>query len=397
MNDFKYLNFLSPTSPIFAIAVLIAAFLTAYILNKIKPSKEFQKYRSLDGLRGLAAVFVFLHHSSIWYFYKKSNNWVVPPSKLYTQFGQGAVTIFFMMTAFLFWGKIRESSSIDWIKLYSARIMRLAPLYYFSIILIIVFAIFASKNPILHVPSYKDYLHYFLFSLGGIPNIFGVKNTFVFDAGVIWTLPYEWFFYLSLPVFFIATRRRKLSRMFYYLIIPLWIIFAFIMSRHFLAARELAIFIFGIIAYEVYNLEKFNTIKLFAAGNYGSLIVIIASLVVVLKFNTAYNDYAPFLYFLIFLIISFGNNMYGLLTSGPARKLGEISYSVYLLQGFVLYITFGLLEPIKQTPSHHWFVDLLAVVILIITSQLTFYFIEHKLMKKHEYISKKIKSLARIA
>jgi len=169
------------------------------------------------------------------------------------------------------------------------------------------------------------------------------------------------------------------------------------MGRHFLGVRELAIFVFGIIAYEIHILEKFNTIKLFAAGNYGSLIVIIASLIVVFQFNTAYNDYAPFLYFLIFLIISFGNNMYGLLTSGPARKLGEISYSVYLLQGFVLYITFGLLEPIKQTPSHHWFVDLLAVVILIITSQLTFYFIEHKLMKKHEYLSKKIKSLARIA
>ena len=389
--------FSSETSPIFAIAILLAAFLTAYILNKIKPSKQFQKYRSLDGFRGLAAIFVFLHHSSIWYFYKQSNKWVVPPSKLYTQFGQGAVTIFFMMTAFLFYGKIRESSRIDWISLYSARIMRLAPLYYFITIIIIILAIFVSKNPILHIPSLEDCLHYFLFSLGGTPNLFGVKDTFIFSAGVTWTLPYEWFFYLSLPGIFIVTKRLKSQKRLYYLIIPLWILFALYMSRHFLGVRELTIFIFGIAAYEIYRLQKFNTIKRFATGNYGSLLAIIALLVVIFKFNTAYNYYALFLYFIIFLIISLGNNIGGLLTSGPARKLGEISYSIYLLQGFILYIAFGLLVPTKQTPSHYWFVDLLCVVILIISSQLTFYFIEYKLMEKHEYLSKKIKSLLRMS
>ena len=145
MSDIQYLAFSNPVSPLFALAVLLTAFFIAYILNKVNPSKEFQKYRSLDGLRGLAAVFVFIHHSSIWYFYKKSHLWTVPPSNLYTQLGQGAVTMFFMMTAFLFWGKIRESSRVDWVKLYSARIMRLAPLYYVSIFVLFVFSAFMSK------------------------------------------------------------------------------------------------------------------------------------------------------------------------------------------------------------------------------------------------------------
>ncbi|WP_427926951.1 hypothetical protein [Acidithiobacillus thiooxidans] len=133
-----------------------------------------------------------MHHSSIWYFYKQNHIWAVPPSKLYTQFGQGGVTMFFMMTAFLFWGKVRESSDIDWIKLYSSRIMRLAPLYYFSILILFVFAFFESNNISLYINSLslKCLLHYFLFSIGGEPNIFGVNNTFVFNAGVTWTLPY---------------------------------------------------------------------------------------------------------------------------------------------------------------------------------------------------------------
>lgn len=384
-------------SPLFAIVVFLTALLVAYILNKIKPSKEFQKYRSLDGLRGLAAVFVFMHHSSIWYFYKQSNIWAVPPSKLYTQLGQGAVTMFFMITAFLFWGKIRQSSSIDWIKLYSSRVMRLAPLYYFSVFILVIFAVVMSKGEIYNAPSLEDCLHYFLFSLGGQPNLFSVKNIGLFNAYVTWTLAYEWFFYLSLPVFFIATRKPQLSRIFYYLIIPLWVVFVFYMHRYFFVARYLIIFVLGIAAYEIYNLKKFKSIKLLAAGTPGSLIVVISSALIVFNFNTAYDDYAPFLYFLIFIIIALGNNMYGLLTSGPARKLGEISYSVYLLQGFILYIAFDLLTPGKETPLHHWAVDLLAVVSLIIISQVTFHLIEYRLMKKAEDLSNKIKSLVRIS
>lgn len=396
MSDIQYLALSNPVSPLFAVAVLLTAFFIAYILNKINPSKEFQKYRSLDGLRGLAAVFVFMHHSSIWYFYKQSNIWAVPPSKLYTQFGQGAVTMFFMMTAFLFWGKIRESSSVDWVKLYSTRIMRLAPLYYFSIFIVFIFAVFMSKDIINNVPSLKTLLHYLFFTIGGAPNVFGVNNTFVFDAGVTWTLPYEWFFYLSLPVFFIATKKPQASRIRYHLIIPLWVALLYYMNKHFLGTRELATFLFGIFAYEIYALEKFKSLKIFAAGKYGSLIVIASSMVIVVCFNTAYNNYAPFLYFLIFTIISLGNNIFGLLTSGPARKLGEISYSVYLLQGFFLYLAFGLFTPESETPFHHWAIDLFAVASLMVISQLTFYLIERKFMRSSEHLSKKIKTLSLI-
>lgn len=393
MGDFQYLSFSNPVSPLFSVAVLLVAFFAAHILNKINPSKEFQKYRSLDGLRGLAAVFVFIHHSSIWYFYKQSNIWAVPPSKLYTQFGQGAVTMFFMMTAFLFWGKIRESSSVDWLKLYSARIMRLAPLYYFSIVTLLIFAVFASENVIGHIPSLTKLLHYVLFTLGGAPNLFGVHNTFVFDAGVTWTLPYEWFFYLSLPVFFIATKRAPTSRALYYTIVPLWIASLYYMNKKFLGTRELAIFLCGICAYEIYVLEKLKSLKELAAGKFGSLIIIASSLVIVFFFNTAYNNYAPFLYFLIFTIICLGNNMFGLLTSGAARKLGEISYSVYLLQGFFLYVAFGLLTSKYETPFRHWIIDVFALSGLMVISQITFYLIESRFMRNSDVLAKAIKKL----
>ena len=60
------------------------------------------RYWSLDGLRGYLALAVVLSHASIWYFYLRSGTWEVPPANVYTQFGQGSVTRFFMITGFCF-------------------------------------------------------------------------------------------------------------------------------------------------------------------------------------------------------------------------------------------------------------------------------------------------------
>ncbi len=222
--------------------------------------------------------------------------------------------------------------------------------------------------------------------------MFGVNNTFVFDAGVTWTLPYEWFFYLSLPAFYVVT--KKPARMLFYLMIPLWVALLYFMNKNFLGMRYLAIFLFGIFAYEIYVLDKFKSLKILASGKFGSLMVIASSIVIVVYFNTAYDNYAPFLYGLIFTIIALGNNVFGLLTSGPARKLGEISYSVYLLQGFFLYVAFGLFTPKSETPFRHWVIDLFAVAGLVVVGQLTFYLIERKFMRSSEYLTNTIKTLS---
>ncbi|MCC9001654.1 MAG: acyltransferase, partial [Candidatus Competibacter sp.] len=80
-----------------AVGVMLVALATAMCLPQ--PSHQVSatpRYPSLDGLRGYLALAVFVSHSSIWYFYLRTGTWDVPPSNVYTQLGQGSVTLFFM-------------------------------------------------------------------------------------------------------------------------------------------------------------------------------------------------------------------------------------------------------------------------------------------------------------
>src|SRR5579872_6442540 len=66
------------------------------------------RYSSIDGLRGFLALFVFIHHASIWYFLPHIHRWGYTPYDLFNQFGSTSVAFFFMITAFLFFSKLIE-------------------------------------------------------------------------------------------------------------------------------------------------------------------------------------------------------------------------------------------------------------------------------------------------
>lgn len=132
----------SPTSPILAILCVLLAVVTAWIIQLFvgKP-EEHQRFSSIDGLRGYLAFFVFLHHSSIWYYYLRIGKWETPPSNLFTNFGQSSVALFFMITSFLFVTKLIDARTkgLSWQQLYISRFLRLTPLY--SIAMIALFLI----------------------------------------------------------------------------------------------------------------------------------------------------------------------------------------------------------------------------------------------------------------
>lgn len=111
---------MDPVSVLPAIAAFAVAVVTAFILAKRFGEPRPQgRFATIDGLRGFLAFFVFLHHSCIWYFYLRSGKWEVPPSNLYTHFGESSVALFFMITGFLFLSKLIEdrSKKIDWERL----------------------------------------------------------------------------------------------------------------------------------------------------------------------------------------------------------------------------------------------------------------------------------------
>ncbi|WP_254814204.1 acyltransferase family protein [Pseudomonas aeruginosa] len=123
---------MSPTSALPALACLAVALATCEFIRRLGSARlPASRFVTIDGLRGYLAFFVFLHHSSIWYYYLKDGLWQLPPSRLYAHFGQTSVALFFMVTGFLFAHKLLHSrgTPIRWLDVYASRIARLLPAY----------------------------------------------------------------------------------------------------------------------------------------------------------------------------------------------------------------------------------------------------------------------------
>jgi peptidoglycan/LPS O-acetylase OafA/YrhL len=119
---------MSPVSLLPPVLALLIAICMTYTMTRFMPTHinalKQSRFVSIDGLRGYLAFFVFIHHACVWYFYLHSGDWKIPPSKIYTHFGQTSVSFFFMITAFLFFLKLLESDNkkIDWTRLFISRI-----------------------------------------------------------------------------------------------------------------------------------------------------------------------------------------------------------------------------------------------------------------------------------
>lgn len=67
--------------PVFALCLFLEAFAVLWLINqwfRIEPVSGHAP--EIDGLRGLLAFGVFVHHASIWYFFLQTGRWVVPES-----------------------------------------------------------------------------------------------------------------------------------------------------------------------------------------------------------------------------------------------------------------------------------------------------------------------------
>lgn len=374
---------MDPVSPVPAIVALALAILTsAFIAWRFGAPPAQGRFVSIDGLRGYLAFFVFLHHASVWYFYFRTGVWQVPPSHLYTHFGQSSVAMFFMITAFLFFSKLLDGRrrGIDWTKLYVSRVMRLAPLYLFTMCLL--FGVVAVLS---HGVLYEPPLHLFinasrwlLFTAFGAPSLNGIDHTYYLVAGVTWTLPYEWFFYFSLPLLALTLRIKTPLP---YFLVGLFSI-AGIFAWH-LSALQLLPFLGGIVAALLYRIEKFRQ---FSTTKSASFLIILLLATTVLEFPGAFEVLPLIFLSLAFAFIACGNNFFTILASPVSRTLGEISYSLYLLHGLALFTLFkfviGMEEAKTLSSFAHWMWIVGLTPVLIVVCFCTFRFIERPAMRR---------------
>ncbi len=369
---------MNPVSIYPVISALTLAIIISFLFGKRRHVLKAASGRfvSIDGLRGYLAFFVFLHHSAIWYFFLRTEKWDVPPSHLYTHLGQSSVVLFFMITGFLFSTKLinGKNKPIDWMRLYVSRIMRLAPLYFFMLSLVIIIAAtlsnFVLNEPLIELV--KEILRWSTFTVLGTPDLNGISKTAHIIADVTWSLPYEWLFYFSLPLLAIFIR---IIPPYPYLFFSLIFIAAMFCGRN-LNLYHLVSFSGGITAAFFVRRENFTH---FLNGKIGAFLILLA-IAAIINFDTAYCLPALFLLTIVFIIIASGNTFFGILSHSVSLFLGEMAYSIYLLHGIVLFVTFkfiiGFQYAASLTAIEHWLVIMGCTVFLIPLCFTTFYFIE---------------------
>lgn len=370
---FPFLN------PFYAIAIYIIAFFTAYFLkSNYKISYTKSRYETIDGLRGFLAIGVFVHHTSVWYKYIGDGSWKLPSSNFYSQLGQSSVSLFFMITSFLFISKLLNSGgkAFNWKYFFVSRVFRLVPMYYFSLA-IMIFIIMCMSQWQIKTAHPIDFTisiaHWCMFTIYKTALINDAVYTSTLNAGVVWSLQYEWLFYFSLPLIALFILKRKPGVLF--LIIGAAFIISFYEYRK-INVYYVCSFVGGAVApilLRYTNLDK-KINPLYAS------VIIISCLFMLLQFSDISNVYAMILNTVIFTLIAMGCTVFGVLKNSILKFLGEICYSTYLLHGIVLYLVFNLgfgLESLKKYSTLEYYSIVFSLTpALIIISYFGFKYIE---------------------
>jgi peptidoglycan/LPS O-acetylase OafA/YrhL len=358
-----------------AVAHLLARRVPFY--RQLLTSAPAGRYEALDGLRGLLATGVFFCHAVIFHDYLESGVWQRPTSPFYAALGEFAVALFFMITGFLFWSRaIARSGRIAALPLYWTRFWRLAPVYFFSAALISLIVGYRSGlKPSEPLPLLAtQLLRVWSVGLARFEQLNGIA-TLPVNAGVTWTLQYEWLFYLALPLIAGLVRRGRLCLV--------------------LALLPVVYRLTGIP--EVIHLVNFavgmGTAHLMAAGNplrpllarrWWSLVPLAAVLAIGLGVPT-YSLKGSLCGGLVFLSVVAGSSLGGLLRTEAVRMLGTVSYSIYLLHGTVLYVGLTVVRrlcPVETLPPPaYWLVIAACGVLLVSLSAVTYRWLEHPFLR----------------
>lgn len=340
-----------------------------------EPPDRAQRHASIDGLRGFLALGVFVYHLVVTHGFIATGVWEAPRSAFYALLGPVGVSVFFMLTGFLFWGKLlRTRGRPDWRALYVGRLFRIGPMY--LVVVLAMLGIVAARSGFaLHEPAgalAAAVLQWL--ALGMIdaqPDVNGQAATHVL-AGVTWTLWYEWVFYASLVATAALARHRA------------HLAFAIAAAALCLAAKTLwridafgfaALFALGMAVASLLHANRMPALSNRVAST-------LALLCMALPFVTSAGGYGSITALLLatfFALVCSGSSLFGLLLTSAAQRLGRISYSLYLMQGLVLTLVFAS-APVRElamaSPAAYWAAGVACAWILLACAALGYVGIE---------------------
>lgn len=323
------------------LSLMLAYGLSSFIGRRIKgEAGAVARYIAIDGLRSFLALGVFLHHFPFFIATARGLGWRDPASTVLSSLGPVPVAAFFMITAVLFYGKLVTSrGKQNWVLLYKRRLMRLAPMYVIGV-MIIVLVSFWHAGWAVNATSFENISAiacWTAFTACGSPDINGYPSTYLINAGVVWTLKYEWLFYFSLPVMAFAIRSHLGASRALRIAGLITLIFAcWWLDRY--TTRFVMAFALGALAFELSEIQDLKTVL---GQRQTSVLSISAAATALCLPLESFGPLQLLLVFIAFIPITCGTTWWGVLATRAARLLGDASYSVYLLHGIVLHIAFN--------------------------------------------------------
>lgn len=186
--------FLASSIPLWVLGTIYAGFLEKRFPATVE-SKGGQ-IESLEILRGLAAFVVFLAHVTMYF------GGLAPGSRASSYFGDLGVIIFFMLTGFLFWGQI-INGRLNLDTFFQKRVRRLVPLGLFVVGTVTLIDWIQAGFVFPTLGQLQAGARNFGFGFVPVHDVF--TGDMYLRINTIWSLRWEWVFYLCLPLF--AVRR----------------------------------------------------------------------------------------------------------------------------------------------------------------------------------------------
>lgn len=369
------------TSLIAAILISIA-FCTSWALDRMNVLPHLHanetRHGFIDGVRGLAAIFVYVNHAPFVLQNLGINNqnfsawgWI------YANLGSLGVQLFFCITGFLFFDRIiKAAGKIDWPQFYVARIRRIVPMYIFATAVYLLFATWAVDLDI-HPTISNANLIASMLSFGFIESsmeLSGFKLTPLTAA--TWTLVHEWRFYFVLPFITMFYLMPRLGKVFLALAVVTATI-DFNVSKIVLWPYFMTGIVGALLYSRVSNFSKRIRKSCF----------VIAILTLLFICGTKAEGYGGIRFILgsaLFFSLMVSNAT--TLAARPLKYLSEISYSVYLMHLPTLFLVSQLVNlffPLEKITMTEFYSILAACACLTVCiASLTYKYVEYPFLRR---------------
>lgn len=313
-------------------AIMLAGVIfSSRIFSFMDKDVSASRIKRMDGLRYILAALVAMHHYVFSHHQVILGNWSVDGYAIEYFQGKFGVSIFFMISGYLFITACEKET--DWVKLFVNRLFRIVPMVTVSSLLCIMIA------AVIQIRSgsffFSDNILYWFD--GGVlnfrPDLFGYKDSYLLSGGVTWSLVWEWALYFSLPLIYLINYRKNTVTV---LLAILFFSYYVLSKYEYRTALYIATFAIGALcrkltspAGETARHEKyFAAISIpmffgcFAFGYHENPVTLSITIV----------------YGLFFYTICCGGRMAGVLEWKGFVRLGDASFSIYLLHSTLWFI-----------------------------------------------------------